>query len=169
MIKTIPTFIKPGRMLYWRLVSVLVILWLTAGYSLAGGNIMKLHDVEAQAGDTITIKLEIINEEDFIGFNLDIPLPADFQYVEGSEQLYRDDGHYFTFGIREGNVARMLSVSMQSKPFAGHDGIIASFDVISPRVPVNLSLSADNAVIGNVSARNILTSTIDAGITLTPP
>ncbi len=156
-------------MLHRSLVVLFFIFCAGTGCILAGGNIMKLHDVKAQAGDTITIQLEIINEEEFIGFNLDIPLPGDFQYVEGSEQLYRDDGHYFTFGIAEGNVVRMLSVSMQSKSYKGHDGIIASFDVISPEVPVNLKMSAENAVIGNISAQNILTSTIDAGITLTPP
>ncbi len=138
----------------------------TCACSFSGENFMQIHDVSAQAGDTITIKLEIVNEQEFVGFNLDIPLPPSMYFIEGSETLYRDDGHFFMFNVLEGNVARMISASMSNKKFAGNQGVIVSFDVATAPEQAHYVIEPVQAVIGNSAAQDILTNTIQGVIIL---
>ncbi len=132
----------------------------------SGNNYIKIHDVSAQAGDTITIKVEIINEQAFVGFNFDIPLPPSMKYIEGSERLHRDDGHFLLLNEAGINVVRIISASMSNKAFAGNEGIVVTFEVQTSSQPANYKLSAVQAVIGNIEAKDILTSTIDGMILL---
>ena len=55
----------------------------------AGNNIMQLNDVTAQAGENITLDLEVINDDQFVAFQLDIPLPEGFDYVQESIKIGR--------------------------------------------------------------------------------
>lgn len=130
-------------------------------------NIMKIHDVTAAPGDTITIALEIMNDEQFVGFNLDIHMPEGFQYVEGTGTLFRRVDHSFSFVIREGNIARIIAFSLSNTPFTDHDGIIFSFDVLTPEDPGNHELLIVNPVLGSFDAQNILTGSINGVVKLT--
>ncbi len=130
-------------------------------------NIMKLHDVTASPGDTITIALEILNDDDFVGFNLDIAMPEGFEYVEGSTTLSRNVDHIYSFSIREGNIARIIAFSMTITPFTGNDGIVFSYDVLTPEDPGNHELLIVNPVLGSPDAQNILTGSINGMVSLT--
>ncbi len=127
---------------------------------------MQIHDVSALAGDTITIKLEIVNEQEFVGFNLDIPLPPSMRFIEGSETLYRDKGHFFMLNVVEGNVVRMISASMSNKKFASDQGVIVSFDVATAPQQAQYIIEPVQAVIGNSAAQDILKTTIEGEIIL---
>ncbi len=136
------------------------------GYDIGGENIMKIHDVTASINSTATIELEIINEDEFAGFNLDIPLPAGFNYVPGSAELYRDDGHFLDFEILEGNKARMISAAVPTTPYIGNDGVIISFDVETPASPGTYTLDIENAVIADMEGVNIMTGDMPGTVTL---
>ncbi len=129
-------------------------------------NIMKVHDVTAQVGEVITIELEIVNEDQFVGFNLDIPLPQGFEYVEGTAQLFRDDGHFFNFSILEGNIARMISAAIPTTPFSGNDGVIVSFDLETPQTEGSYTLAIVDAVIVDANGDNIMTGSEPGTVTL---
>ncbi len=130
---------------------------------------MILNDAEGLAGEQITINLEITNETSFTGFNLDIPLPAGFSFVEGSAQLFRDDDHFLSATIIQGNILRMISASPSNAAFSGNDGIIVSMNLQTPQGDGGtFSLPLHNALIGNESEENVLTGTIDGTITLEP-
>jgi len=131
-----------------------------------GDNIMIIHDIDAFAGEIITVELEIVNEDEFAGFNLDIPLPAGFDYIEGSAQLFRDDGHFFDFDILPGNVARMLSASVPTKPFLGNDGVIVSFDLQTPDEEGTYVLNIVDAVIADAQGNDIMTGAEPGTVTL---
>jgi len=133
----------------------------------AGENLMMLHDVTANAGDIITIEMEILNEDEFVGFSLDIPLPADFDYVEGSAQLFRSTNHGFVFNVIESNVAKIIAFSITNDAFLGNEGVIFSFDVVTPEAPGTYPLPLVEAIIGNAEAEDILTGTVDGTVTLT--
>ena len=130
------------------------------------GNIMKIHDITAQAGEILTLELEILNEEDFVGFNLDITLPEGFEYITDSEELFRSDDHILSMTVMEGNIVRMISGSPENNPYTGNEGIILSFNLESPETSGNYAFEIQNAVIGSSDAVNILTETIDGNVVL---
>jgi hypothetical protein len=135
-------------------------------------NIMKLHDVSAQPGEIITVELEIINDQEFVGFNLSIPLPNGFTYIEGSEQLFRgiENDHTFGFVVIEAtNLAKIIAFSLTNSPFLGNDGIIFSFDVMTPTESGEYVLEITDAVIGTIDLQNILTGKVDGTILLEEP
>ncbi len=131
---------------------------------------MILHDAEGIAGEQITINMEITNEAEFTGFNLDIPLPEGFSFVEGTEELYRKDDHFLSIAIIEDNVMRLISASPSNAEFSGNEGTIVSFDLQTPEGEGGtFTLPITNAIIGNATGENVLTETIDGNITLETP
>jgi len=129
-------------------------------------NIMQIHDITANAGEVITVELEIMNDEEFVGFNLDVPLPAGFNYVEGSAELFRGTDHDFAFNVIEGNLAKIIAFSITNDVFEGNEGVVFSFDVETPNVPGEYTLPIVDGVIGNIDAQDILTGTIDGTVIL---
>ncbi|MFO7924256.1 MAG: hypothetical protein R6U58_11245 [Bacteroidales bacterium] len=130
------------------------------------GNIMKIHDITAQAEETLTVDLEILNEEEFVGFNLDITLPEGFEYIADSEELFRSDDHMLSIAVLEGNIVRIISGSQENNPYKGNEGIILSFDMESPSTAGTYILEIQDAVIGDSEAVNILTETVDGTVVL---
>lgn len=130
-------------------------------------NIMKIHDIEATPGDVITIEIEIINDQTFVGFNLDVLIPDGFIFIEGSTQLYRKTDHMFGFNVQPpGNIAKIIAFSLTNSPFTGNDGIIFSFDLETPMEHGEYLFEIANAVIGTVDMQNILTGTINGTLIL---
>ncbi|MDR4988423.1 MAG: MBG domain-containing protein [Bacteroidales bacterium] len=143
-----------------------IMLWLGVASAFAGSNIMKLPDVIAEPGETITVEMEILNDDVFVGFNLDLPLPAGFEYVAGSAQLFRKTDHNLAFSINPSHVAKIIAFSITNAPFSGNDGVILTFDLQVPESPGVYPLQIVDAVIGNTDAQNILTGTIDGSVTI---
>lgn len=130
------------------------------------GNNMLLRDVSAYAGSVVTVEMEIINEDPFAGFNLDIPLPAGFVYVPGSAVLYRDYGHTLSFEILAGNVARALSFAIPTTNFTGNNGMVLSFNLQTPAIAGSYTLNITNAVLTDSGGNNILTDVYPGTILL---
>ncbi len=135
-------------------------------HSFAGENIMKIHDVSALPGEVVTVELEIINDDVFVGFNLDIPIPEGFSYINGTAVLHRKDGHSLSFTINQAGVAKIMAFSFSNTPFPGNDGVILSFDLQTPDIPGEYPMAIVNAVIGNSNAQDIMTGSIDGVIVL---
>ncbi len=130
-------------------------------------NIMLVRDVTAQAGDIITIEVEIINDSEFVGFNLYLLLPEGFSYVENTSQLYRTDDHDYGFVVDEDtNIARIIAFSITNSPFLGNEGVIFSLDVETPAEPGEYFLAITNAVMGNDQMQDVLTGTQNGVVSL---
>lgn len=132
-------------------------------------NIMKINNVTAQAGDVITIELEINNDNPFAAFNLDIPLPSGFTYVPGSATLFRADGHTLSFNIVSGNVARAISFAIPTTNYLGNSGVIMSFQLNTPGGAGSYAFAIENAVISDANGNNIITGTMPGTVTLETP
>ncbi len=128
--------------------------------------IMKVNDVEALAGETVTIELEILSGHAFVGFNADIPLPGGFVYVDGSASLADTDNYLFGLALIDDNVLRMVSLSPTNTAYENQAGAIVRFDVATPLVDGTFELSPENAIVGNADAEDILTGVVSGAITL---
>ena len=135
-----------------------------------GDNILIIQDVEADAGDIITIALEIQNDDPFAGFNCDIYIPEGFTYIEESAQLHRHVNHVLVFTILEGNIARMMAYSLPVTAFEGNEGVVLTMDFQSPdtggEFPLEFRMTPSPPVIANLNAENILTGTVNGTIYL---
>ncbi len=129
-------------------------------------NVMVLHDVSAPAGEIVTVELEIRNDEDFVGFNLDVQLPYGFTFVENTAALHRKSNHNLSFTLIPGNVSRIIAFSITNDAFSGSEGTILTFEIQTPAIPGEYEFKINNAIIGNINARDILTATVDATISL---
>ncbi len=105
------------------------------------GNIMLIRDIDAEPGDIVTVELEIINDDEVAGFNIDILIPPGFEFQEGTAQLFRDIDHQFVISTPdvdydlEGTVVRVIAFSIELNTFTGNEGVIFSFDALTPDVP----------------------------------
>ncbi len=137
--------------------------------NMRGENIMIVHDVEAQPGEIITIQIEIINDDPFIGFNLDLICPAGFSYIENSTQLHRKTDHDYGFNPIAHNVFKIIAYSLSNSTFLENEGIIFSFDMEAPDVEGVFNFQISDPVIGNAVMENIITGTINGTVTLQFP
>ena len=137
------------------------------------GNIMKVLDVTAEAGDDVVIEIEVINEDEFCAFQFDIPLPEGFGYIQESIGLNPDriTNHQAMANVLPNtNIFRAVAFSMTNDSFLGNSGVLTFFTFTTPNVPGVYTLSInDDAILGNIEGENILDEIISGTVTLTEP
>ncbi|MDP2423941.1 MAG: cohesin domain-containing protein [Bacteroidales bacterium] len=144
----------------------LLVIIFSFNYAVAGSNILKLDSVQTFPSQSVTINIIINNEDPFISFQVDIPLPPDFSYVTGSVALNpaRKVDHTISTSLLQGNVLRVLSYSPANKLFLGNNGSIATIKLTAAATPGNHVLLANNVVIGDPQAINIVTGTLSGAV-----
>ena len=134
------------------------------------GNIMKVLNTTAVAGDDVVINIEVINEDNFCAFQFDIPLPSGFGYVPESIGLNpaRITNHQAMANVLPNtNIFRAVAFSMTNANFLGNDGVLTFFTFTTPEVPGVYTLNIEDAILGNIQGQNILDETISGTVTLT--
>ena len=136
--------------------------------SIYGSNIMKLHDIVAEPGSTIVLEMEVINEDPFVAWQFDIPLPEGFDYVANSAALTdRATNHQIHANVLPNtNLFRSLSISFTNSYFLGNNGVVATFEFTTPDVAGVYDFVLEDAIISSKQAQNILTGTENATVTL---
>ncbi len=149
-------------------ISTLLLLIICSLQASAGSNVMKIHDVIADPDDIITVELEIINDDPFNAFQLDIPLPSGFSFVAGSAQLNpgRIQNHILMTNVTASGALRLIAFHMNNADFLGNDGVVATFQLQTPNAPGIHTLNITNATISGEGG-NILTGIIPGTVTLT--
>jgi uncharacterized protein (TIGR02145 family) len=98
-----------------------------------GDNIVKILDVSSTPSGTVKVDVEVINDSAFTAFMFDINLPDGFTFVSGSYELSeRADGHSKPQSLLSGNVLRIGAFAIPTTPFSGNDGVVASFELLTP-------------------------------------
>ncbi len=131
---------------------------------------MVLHDAIGGANDTIAISVEIQNTDPFVGFQFDIPLPDQINYINNSAELSdRAVDHQIINVIINPNILRIFAYSTTQAEFAGNSGEICSFKVKLGAVPSDYNMNLQDAIIGNDQSQNIITGTDDGIVTIQAP
>ncbi len=136
----------------------------------AGSNIMKLSSVSVVAGQPVELELEIINDDEFVAFQFDVPLPLGFGWNQGDIQLNPDriTNHVIQAAILPGtNIFRAISFSMTNDAYLGNSGVIATFTLSTPSTTGYFQLSLWNVIICDSNAVNIKTGSVNGSVTLT--
>ena len=135
--------------------------------SLSASNILQIHDASGEPYDTITVYVEIINDDQFVAFQFDLPLPEQITYLLNSACLTdRSVDHIIISSIINDDTLRILSYSPTNTAFIGNNGNIAYFKLVAGNVPGNYPLNLVNPIISDSNSINILTDVITGTITI---
>lgn len=151
-----------------RIFLLLLLITSVSGKSHAGNNIMKLDSLESFPGSTISVMIFIWNDDPFVSFQLDMPIPEDFSYVQNSVQLNpeRKVNHTIAANVLANNRLRIISYSMTNTPFLGNDGAVAWFQMEASPNAGEYLLELLNVTIGSPNNQNILTGTVNGAVNL---
>ena len=149
----------------------LIILVLELSANLCADNTMQLLDVSGEPFDTVTVNIEIINDDPFVAFQLDVPLFDQIVYVSNSTSLVLDRSvdHTINATIINDDTLRIFAYSPSNTAFTGNSGNVATFEIILGPIPGNYSLELESPIIGNSSSLNILTGAIDGVLSINAP
>ncbi|GEM_PF-2311370 len=149
----------------------IILLFLIISQPLLASNTMILEGGSIPAGDTITIKIKINNDDPFVAFQSDIVLPPELQYVEQSAVLNQERAadHDLSASLLGGDTLRLFGYSTTNSTFSGDTGTVASFQLTAGTIPGNYTLPFSDALIGDSSSTNILTGKETNPITILAP
>ena len=153
-------------------ISFTIVLLLTClSLNTTASNTLSLSTSSVEAYQSTTVSIDISNSDLFVGFQLDILIPSEFDYIENSASLNssRANGHELSATMLQGNVLRLISYSFSNSAFTGNQGTVVQFNLMAGTAPGSYSLQAQNVVLGDTSSNNILSSASGAILTLLAP
>jgi len=131
----------------------------TVGLRGIGYKVNELHvnSLSARSGTDTTLSLRINNQEPFIGFQFDLPLPDPVEYLDGSVQLTsRADGHAVSANVVDGSTLRVVSYSPDRRPFLLEDGDVVRLGVHVDGRGGPYGLPVANVAIADTNAQNVV-------------
>jgi hypothetical protein len=150
---------------------ILLLILLVSGKIYGGNNVMKLDSLQAFPGSTINVMIFIENDDPFVSFQLDMPIPEGFTYIQNSAQLNPDRkvNHTIATNVLANNRLRIISYSMTNAPFLGNSGAVAWFQMETPSNTGVHLLELLNVTIGSPNNQNIVTGTVNGAVNLMAP
>lgn len=107
-------------------------------------NEIRLGDASGMTDEEVTVPVILNNADAINGFQLEIKIPNELEYVDGSFVLSnRKQDHVATTSLT-GEILNIVAYSPTDKPFAGNEGEIGSFKVKIVGSD-NTNLNIDNA------------------------
>jgi hypothetical protein len=133
-------------------------------------NYMSVANLTTEADTTVWLDISVENYDEFVGFQVDVLLPAGITYVGGSAFLNEDrkQDHNLSITTLENGGVRLLAFSMEQLPFLEMEGTVVSIALLIEEgleegiYPVVL----ENAVLGNSNSENILYGINNGEITI---
>jgi hypothetical protein len=149
-------------------VSLLMFMVFGENYIARATNVMTITGGQVASEGEISIQILIDNQNPFIAFQLDIPLPPQLNYVSESAELNADraNGHSFTAEIISGNILRIISFSLSNSQYSENSGSVASFKLKAGKKPADYDLEAINPIIVGTDGSNIISSAVSGIVTI---
>ena len=134
-------------------------------------NILKTGQYQVLPNTEFEIQLSTENSSPFVAFQVDIPVPTGFAYIEESAFLNatRISGHALSASLLTGNILRLIGYSVGNTPFLGNSGTLVSFKFKSGAVPATFAIALNQPVLGDSQSNNILTGSTNGEVTVLAP
>ncbi len=90
-----------------------------------------IEDFSISPGETVTVAIQLDNDVEFTAFQADIYLPDGLTAVNGSFALTsrKSASHTLSAIPQADGALRLMSYSMQLRPYSGNSGSLVTFDV----------------------------------------
>ena len=135
-----------------------------------GVNELYIGSGSGNINEEIVIPVRIKNQEEFTGFQFDIPLPNNIEYVENSiSDKGRGSDHTYSASVINTSTLRIISYSSTNSNFNGNDGEVLSFK-FKPNVNSGwYSLNPNGIIITNKISENIFSDSYSGNIQVNSP
>ncbi|MEA4936564.1 MAG: choice-of-anchor D domain-containing protein [Paludibacter sp.] len=149
-------------------ITFILLYYLTISHA---GNIVKVNQYQSLPDAELIIEIEVENDDPFVAFQADIPIPEGFKYINNSAALNPDrvSGHALSASLLTGNVLRLIGYSTNNVAFTGNSGSLVSFTLKAGKSPGTFPLQINQATLANSLSENILTGTVNGSITVLAP
>ena len=114
-------------------------------------NLLEIHDAVGLPQSTVVIDVEMQINDIMNSFQLDIPLPSGFSYIDGSVILnpMRRVDHIVQGNTLPGtNIFRTVAFDYFNTQFLGNTGVIMSFKLNTPTQTGNYMLEPEDCIMG---------------------
>lgn len=132
-------------------------------------NEIHLMSVSGRSGHTVTLPIHINNMEYFTGFQIELVLPEQLQYVEESIRLSSRKVDHTIMADTVDNTLVITSFSPSNSEFTGNSGLIATLDLYIEGIGGNYPIYFLNAFISDISATNILSDSYNSSVSIISP
>ena len=118
----------------------------------------------------ISIPVSINNMEPFSGFQFDLTLPQDINYVENSVVLStRKSDHSVSGSLINANTLRVIAYSNTNAEFSGSDGEIMTLKLKPEVSSGNYNLTISNPIISNITLGDIESDSFNGSVQINAP
>ena len=132
-------------------------------------NVMIFPDLSTGSNSQIQVSVEVENTDSFVGFQLDLPLGDELEYMSGTAALTtRANGHAISANIIGDNTLRVFAYSLSQVPFNGSEGAVCTFTIETATIPGTYSLIPVDPIIGDANSVN-MTSVTNGQVVLSAP
>ena len=132
-------------------------------------NYMLIQNAEVYAGDTVTLKIDVNNYEQFFEFQVDIDFPLSLTYLDNSAALTaRKQDHSLFDALLTSNKLRLFTFSLNQLPFLGNTGTVATMNFVAGNDTGLFPLQLSGAFLYDSNSQNIIRGTIDGEIYIKP-
>ena len=152
-----------------RKITLLLLFILPALFSQAfAENNLTVSSAEVAPGSAVTVDLLIDNNDEFVAFQVDIPIPEQLSFVSNTASLNPDriTDHMLQANIIDGNILRIFGFSFSNSAFVGNSGPVVSFEIIAGSQHGVFELEPTNALISSFGGDNIMTNGFPGTITV---
>lgn len=122
-------------------------------------NIMKVVSDTVDVNSEICISIDIINDDEFVGFQSDILFPSDWELLD--VYLFRDVDHQLSSHLVEDGLLRLISYSLTNSNFRGNEGSVIDIKLKTNDVDGKYPIKLKENIIASINAEDILTESID--------
>jgi hypothetical protein len=132
-------------------------------------NYMLIQNAEAFVGDTVTLKIDVNNYEQFFEFQVDINFPDNLSYVPNSSSLTgRKQDHSLFEVLLTPNKLRLFTFSLNHLPFTGNSGTVVTMNFVAGTDTGHFPLQLSGGILFDSTSQNIIRGTIDGEIYIKP-
>src|SRR5665647_1224912 len=134
-------------------------------------NILKIEQYQVLPNTNFVVQLIAENTDPFVAFQVNIPIPTGFSYVDGTAVLNasRISGHALTASLITGNILRLIGYSIGNVAFLGNSGTLVSVTLKSGATPATYALELHQPLLGNSQSANIITGSSNGSVTVLAP
>ena len=130
-------------------------------------NELHINNATGYSGNVVGIPMTVNNMEDIVGFQIDMLLPSELEYV-GFELSNRKTDHV-AFGAFSNDTLRLIAYSPTSSAFTGTDGVIGTLSLRLNGLYGDYYLDPFRVILADPSGANVLSDTYYGYVTIRSP
>ena len=151
--------------------SIIIIFVILQSVTIIAGNTLKIGTYQVSPNAEFVVQLVAENTDPFVAFQVDIPIPDGFKYIDNSAELNasRISGHALSVSLVTGNILRLIGYSVGNTAFLGNSGTLVSFSLKSGSIPATFALILNQPLLGDSQSTNILSGSSNGSVTVLAP